>query len=111
MAVGAPVPFVLAGLGVVNDDAMIAVTVGDVQFVGLPVDECLGRQPEIFDVVAAFALAGLADLHQELAVLGEFQDYAVVEVTLHAADLALIERAGRRHRRRPRQWPDRSGRR
>ena len=57
VAVGAPVPLVLAGVGVEHDDAVVAVAVGDVQLVGLLVDEGLRRQPEVLDVVAALALA------------------------------------------------------
>ena len=60
---------------------MIAVAVGDVQFVGLRIDKRLGRQPQIRDIVAAFALLRLADLHQEFSVLGELQDHVVVEAS------------------------------
>ena len=56
VAVGAPVPLVLAGIGVEHDHAVVAVAIGDVQFVGLRIDERLGRQPQILDVVAALAL-------------------------------------------------------
>ena len=73
VAVGAPMPLVLAGVGVEDDDAVVAVAVGDVELIGLGIDKHLGGQPEVLGVVAAFALAGLADLHQELAVLGELQ--------------------------------------
>src|SRR4051794_12295706 len=68
---------------------MIAVTVGDVQLVGLFVDERFRRQPEVRDVVAALAGARLADLHQELAVLRELQHHVVVE-GLRAAGLAFV---------------------
>ena len=106
VAVGAPVPLVLAGVGVEHDHAVVAVAVGDVQLVGLLVDEGLRRQPEIVDVVAALARLRLADLHQELPVLRELQHHVVVE-RLRAAGLALVllpvlsgRRLPRRGRRR-----------
>src|SRR4029077_10377609 len=57
---------------------MISVAVRDVNLVFLFVDESLGRQSEIGDVIAALAAVGLADLHQELALLRELQDHVVV---------------------------------
>src|SRR4029453_10873346 len=39
--------------------------------------------------VAALALAGLSNLHQEASTLGELQNHAVVEVAL-GADLAFV---------------------
>ncbi len=59
VAVGAPMPLVLAGIGVEHDHAMIPVAVGDIQLIGLGIDERLGGQPQILDIVAAFALLGL----------------------------------------------------
>ena len=79
VAVGAPVPLVLAGIGVEDDHAMVAVAVGDIHFVGLPCRRTSWPGPEVLDIVAALALAGLADLHQEFSVLGELQDHVVVE--------------------------------
>ena len=71
--------FVLTGVGVEDDHAMVAVAVGDIEFVSLAIDEHLGGAFEIFDIVAALAQAGLADLHQKLPVLREFQDFVVLE--------------------------------
>ena len=114
VAVGAPVPLVLAGLGVEHDHAMVAVAVGDVHFIGLFVDKRLGRQPEVLDVVAAFALVGLADLHQEFSVLREFQDHVVVVATSLAAAAdssgappaaGLARAAGPGHCRQSRRCP------
>src|SRR5437879_4039996 len=78
VTVRAPVPFVLAGFGIEDDHPMIAVAIGDVQLVGLWIDEHLGGALEVLGVVAALALAWLADLHQELAGLGELQNHVVV---------------------------------
>ena len=62
VTVRAPMPLVFARVGVEHDDAVVAIAVSDVDLVRLLVDERLGRQPEILDVVAALALAGLPDL-------------------------------------------------
>ena len=42
LAIGAPVPLVLAGVRVVDDYAMVAVTVGNVQLIGFRIDVGLG---------------------------------------------------------------------
>src|SRR5438093_4242770 len=91
VSVSAPVTFVFAGFGIIDDHAMVAIAIGDVHFVGLLVDERFRRPPEVFGVVTAFALAGLADLHQELSGLRELQNHGVVEVTLNAARLIFIQ--------------------
>jgi hypothetical protein len=80
------VALVLAGFGVEHDDAVIAVAVGDVELVGVLVHERLGREPEVGNVVAAFARRRLPDLHQEFSVPGELQHHVVVE---RRAGLAL----------------------
>ena len=85
-----------AGLRIEHDHAMVAVAIGDVKFIG-PCRQTSWRGLEIFDVVAAFALAGLADLHQEFSVLRELQDHVVVEWP--AAGLRLIQGGGLRWRR------------
>ena len=77
VAVSSPVAFVLAGVGVEDDDAMIAVAVRDVQLVRGRIDKGLGRPAQVLDVVAALAVERLADLHQELAVLRKLQDLVV----------------------------------
>ena len=56
VAVGAPVALELPGVGVDDDDAFVAVAVGDVGLVGLGIDEDLGDAAEVLDVVAAAAL-------------------------------------------------------
>src|SRR5262249_48923383 len=89
VAVGAPMPLVLAGLGVVHDDAMISIPISDVHFIRVLIDENLRRPPEVFDVVAAFARADLADLHQEFSILSELHDHAVVSVR-NTRDLTFI---------------------
>ena len=81
VAVGAPMPFVFAGSASIDNDAMIAITIGDIDFVGVFIDKDLRRPPQVFDIVAAFARADLSDLHQEFSILSELHDHAVVEVT------------------------------
>ena len=66
-------PLVGAGLGIEDDDAAVAVAVGDVDLVGRRIDLDIRRAAEPVGVVAAAGLALLADLQQELAVAGEFQ--------------------------------------
>ena len=95
VAVRAPVPLVFAGIGVEDDHPAVAVAVGDIQFVGLRVDERLGGQPQILGIVAALALIGLADLHQELAGLRELQNHAVVDRPAAAILLSSAASGGR----------------
>ncbi len=79
LAVGAPMTLVLSGLRVVDDHAVIAISVGNIEFVGSVIDEQFRRAFQIASVIAAFAFVGMTDLHQELAVLREFQNLVVVK--------------------------------
>src|SRR5437867_1201810 len=90
VAVRTPMPFVLSGIGVIHDHAVVAITVSDVYLVGLFVDEDFCRSSKVLNVVAAFALSRLADLHQELSSLREFQNHRVVGVSNGTADLLFI---------------------
>ncbi len=56
---------------------MIAVTVGHEQFVGLRIDLHIGGTMQIRGIGIALALIAVADLHDELAVLREFQQLVV----------------------------------
>jgi hypothetical protein len=56
---------------------MIHVAVRDVELVRRAVDDDVRRRAEVRGVVAAFALPGLPDLHQELPVARELQDLRV----------------------------------
>ena len=80
VAVRAPVAFVLSGLGVVDNHAMVAVAVRDIKLVGGPVHEHFRRAFQVLGVIAALALHRMADLHQELSVLREFEHLVVVEL-------------------------------
>ena len=91
----------LPRLRVEYDDAVIAVAVGDVQLIGLGVDKHFGRSLEVFDIVAAFALAGVADLHQELPALRELEDHVVVEGSWATGGALAWRGAGGCRRRRP----------
>ena len=90
LAVGAPHPLDLAAVEVDNGDALVQVTVGDVAFVGLRIDEDLRDAAEVVHVEAVRAVdrlvggrrrvlarAGLAVLRHELAVARELQDVRV----------------------------------
>ena len=61
-----------------HDDAAIAVAVRDVDFVGILVDRSLRGLTELGGVVGAPGRRDLADLAEELAVEGEFEDGVVV---------------------------------
>ena len=73
----APHPLERAAIGVENRDAMIAVAVGHEQFVGLRMDPHIRRPVQIPRVGIALALIAAADLHDELAVLREFQELVI----------------------------------
>src|SRR5262245_38353356 len=92
IAVSAPMAFVLTGIGVEDDDTAVAVAVGNVELVGFGIDKHLRRTFEVRDIVAALALAGLADLHEKFSLLGEFQDLVVVK--RHGAAPAAAGGAG-----------------
>ena len=89
ISVSAPVTFVFSGIGVVHDHAMVPVAIGDVDFVRILIDKNFRGQPEVLDVVTAFAGAHFSDLHQELSILSELHDHAVVEVTQRACCLGF----------------------
>src|SRR3954447_17071697 len=78
LAVGAPVSLVSAGCCVEHDDPPVAVSVRDVNFVGVLVDRGFGGLAELGGIVAALARPDLADLHHEFAVEREFQNSVVV---------------------------------
>src|SRR5216683_4174415 len=91
LTIGAPVALVLSGFRVIDDDAVIAVAIGYIQLVGSVVDKQFRRSLQVFGVVAALALARVADLHEEFAALSEFQDHVVmvalgIRATAVAAD-------------------------
>src|SRR5262249_30543621 len=88
--VRAPMAFVFSCFGVVDDHSVVAVTICDVRFIFLFVDEDFGWASQILHVVAALALAGLADLHEKFSGLGELQDHGVVGITQRAAGLFFI---------------------
>ena len=65
----APHAFKLARIGIKHDHAVVAVTVGDEQFVRLSIDERIGGLLQILRVGIAAALAAVTNLHHELASL------------------------------------------
>ena len=81
---------------------MVQVAVGDVRLVGRGVDEDLGDAAEVLQVVAVglpgrLAVVprrpprpGLAELHEELAVLGELQNLRVVTAVAADPDVPLV---------------------
>jgi hypothetical protein len=84
------VSLVFAGIRVKHNHTMVAVPVGDVDFICFFIDENLRGQPKVLDIVTSFACAGLPDLHQEFSVLGKFHDHAVMEISLNARHGRLV---------------------
>src|ERR1700704_4117279 len=76
-SVSAPMPLVRTGRGVDDDDAMVDVAVGNVQFVGRGVEHHAGWGAEVLGVVAPAALTLVPDLHQERSLARELQDVRV----------------------------------
>ena len=86
VAVGAPVPQVLAGCAVEYDHSPIAIAVRDVGFVGLRVDPDARWTSEQRGIAAASGLLVLPERHQPLAVARELHD----AVPVVAADPDVI---------------------
>ena len=77
-AIGAPVSLVGAGIGVEDDDAAVAVAVGDVDLVGRRIDRDIGWAAQPRHVVARGTVRGVANLQHEAAVAGEFQHLPII---------------------------------
>src|SRR5437764_14897380 len=90
VAVRPPVPLVLAGVRVEDDDAPVAVSVADVDLIGGDVFPDLCRLPEVLDVVAAVVDAVLADLEQKLAGGVELQHLRVAWTIAGQPDVAAM---------------------
>ena len=90
VAVGAPVALHLAGVGVEHRDALVEVAVGDIGLVGLGIDPDLGDAAEVLQVVAALVAAGVAHLHDELAIIGELQDLGILLAVAADPHIALV---------------------
>src|SRR5215510_10655686 len=78
LAVGAPVALVGAGVGVEDDDAVIAESIGGVDLVGRRIDSDAGRPVQPRFAIAAFDLARVSDLQQELARARELDHVSVL---------------------------------
>ena len=103
VAVRAPVPFQLAGVGVDDRDALVQVAVGEIRLVGRGVDEDLRDAAERHLIVAAadvgrlplrvvrtLARSRLPDLQQELALLRELEHLRVLIAVAADPDVALV---------------------
>ena len=69
---------------------LLQIAVGDVGLVGLRVDADLGDAAEVLGSLLPAFVAELADLQQELAVLGELQDVRVLLAVAADPDVALV---------------------
>src|SRR2546427_6278374 len=90
VAIGAPVALVFAGIGIIHDDAMVAVPIGNIDFVRVLIDKDFCRKPEILDIITALTGGDFTNLHHELTVLVKLHDHTVVEVTQSPRGLALV---------------------
>src|SRR4029434_9240604 len=89
-AIGAPVPLVLARIRVKYNHPMVAVPIGDINFIRLSIDENFCGQPQVLNVVTPFTGSWLSDLHQEFTVLSELHDHAVMEISLNACHWSFV---------------------
>src|SRR5262249_18348392 len=89
-AVGAPMPFVFAGIGIEDDHASVAVAVSDIGFVGRRVHNDLSRLAEIGRVIASLALTDVANLEEKSSVLGELQDFGILLAVASDQNIALV---------------------
>ncbi len=92
VAIRTPHPLEGERPGVEHDDASIAVAVSDVQLVAHRIDDEVGRPSHIRGVIASLAHARLAELAQELALLGESQNLMILgAVAGEPHDVLLID--------------------
>ena len=78
LAIRTPVTLVLQGVRVPNRYTLVAITIGGEKFVRLRIKPDLGDATNVVCVVTAFAAVGVSNFSQELAVLAELQDEAVM---------------------------------
>jgi hypothetical protein len=77
VAVRAPMPFILSGIPIEDDDAAIIVTIGNIDFVRGRILVDLGWSPEVLRVVAPVMLALMTYLQEELPSPVELQNLRV----------------------------------
>ena len=73
-------PLVGEGVRIKDDDAMVAVAIGDIEFIGAGIDPEIGGLAKLPRVLIALAWAGLAELFDELSIARELQQKTVVLV-------------------------------
>src|SRR5262249_36572406 len=78
VAVSPPHPLELSRIGIEHDDPAILVAVSDEHLVRLLPDPDLRRTVQVLGVETALARLRVADLHEELAVVCELEDLAVL---------------------------------
>ena len=89
-AVSAPHPLDRAGVGIEHRDAMIAITVGGIDFVGVLVELERGDLAELAEIGARCQRPALADLFDEFAVGGELQHHVVALAVAAEPDKAFV---------------------
>src|SRR5262249_54533619 len=76
--------------GIDHRNALVEIAVGDIGLVGRGIDPDLGDAAEVLEVVAALVAAEVADLHQELAVIGELEDVGILLTIAADPHIALV---------------------
>src|SRR5262245_51789041 len=79
VAESTPHPLEHAAFRIENCHAMIAITIGDKQFIQRREYKHVRRPVYVAGVDVALALVAVADLHHELAILRELQDLIVCD--------------------------------
>ena len=90
VAVGAPVAFHLAGVGIEHRHTLVLITIRDIGFIGFRIDPDFCHAAEMFEAVAAGILAVGAHLQQELSILGEFQQVRIALAVAAQPHVALV---------------------
>jgi hypothetical protein len=83
------VPLVGARARVEDDDAVIAIAVGDEELVGGGIEAHVGGATEICGISVTLARARLADLHEEAPVARELEDLGVLLAVAGEPDVPL----------------------
>jgi len=92
VAIGAPVPLVSACRGVEHDDTAIAVAVGDIEFVRIPVEGDLGGLAKLGGVVSALGRRDLFRSGMMTCVGRKLHRDVVVVGIAGQPDIALVRR-------------------
>jgi hypothetical protein len=91
VAVGTPVSLVGANLGIEHHHPAVGVAVGSEHFLRRDIDRDVGGRAKPLGRIAVVALALLADLQDELAVHGEFEQLPIPLAVAGEPDEVVVE--------------------